>query len=363
MTRDPIRRCLHVEHWPEADQTAWNQATSAGHVLDDDLGRGAAWRSVTREKVRKGYGRWLSFLISIDGLDPGKAPADRIVLKNVKPYVLLLQDQVGSWTVWTYVVSLYLTAKAFEPERDWRWLYRITARLKVMRQASRNKLPKLRPPEQIAAWAYERLDTLQAGSDRRPTTVLQYCDALLIAVLINCPLRLRNLVMIRIGQHLKWTGDAYRLDFIPDEVKTDRYLSLPLPAILTPYIDTWIDEWRAVLLKDLDIDALWIGIRGDPIFERGIYQRICRTTKAAFGIAINPHLFRDIAVTSVVDLTPENVGITAPLLGHINPKTTEEHYMHANQIKSGRRYRDSVATLREQLTQEFGGPGPRRGGL
>jgi len=363
MTRDPLRRCLHVEHWPETDQNAWNRANSAGHVLDDDLGRGAAWRSVTREKVRKGYGRWLSFLISNDGIDPGKAPADRIVLENIKLYVILLQDQVESWTVWTYVVSLYLTAKAFEPERDWGWLYRITAKLKVARQASRSKLPKLRRPEQIAAWAYERLDILQAGSDRRPTAALHYRDALLIAVLINCPLRLRNLVMIRIGQHLKWTGDAYRLDFIPDEVKTDRYLSLPLPAILTPYLDTWINEWRPVLRKDQSIDALWIGIRGGQVFERGIYQRICRTTDAAFGVAINPHLFRDIAVTSVVDLTPENVGITAPLLGHINPKTTEEHYMHANQIKSGRRYRDSITTLREQLAKALSNPGPRRGDL
>jgi integrase len=361
MTRDPLRCCIHVEHWPEADQTAWNRATSPGHVLDDDIGRGATWRPVTREKMRKGYGRWLSFLISIGGLDPDTAPADRIVLENVRPYVLLLQDQVETWTVWTYVVSLYLTAKAVEPERDWGWLYRITAKLKIARQASRSKLPKLRPPVQIAAWAYDRLDTLQAGSDRRPTTALHYRDALLIAVLINCPMRLRNLVMIRIGRHLKWTGDTYRLDFTPDEVKTDRYLSLPLPAILTPYLDTWINEWRPVLLKDQDIDTLWIGIRGGPIYERGIYERIRRTTKAVFGDAINPHLFRDIAVTSVIDLTPENIGITAPLLGHINPKTTEEHYMHANQMLSGRRYRNSITTLREQLEQEFVGSGPRRG--
>jgi len=361
MTRDPLRCCLHVEHWPEADQIAWNQATSPGHVLANDLGRGAVWRAVTREKVRKGYGRWLSFRMSVGDIDADTAPADRIILENVRPYVLLLQDQVASWTVWTYMVSLYLTAKAFEPERDWGWLYRITAKLKTMRQASHNKLPKLRPPEQIAAWAYERLDDLQAGSDRRPTKALHYRDALLIAMLVNCPMRLRNLAMIRIGHHLKWTGDAYRLDFIPDEVKTDRYLSMFLPAVLTPYLDTWINDWRPVLLKDQGIDALWIGIRGGPIFERGIYQRICRTTKAAFGVAINPHMFRYIAVTSVVDLTPENVGITAPLLGHINPKTTEKHYMHANQIRSGRRYRDSISTLREQLDREFTGPKPRRG--
>jgi hypothetical protein len=31
--------------------------------------------------------------------------------------------------------------------------------------------------------------------------------------------------MIRIGPHLHRTGDQYRVDFMPDEVKTDRHLT------------------------------------------------------------------------------------------------------------------------------------------
>ena len=84
------------------------------------------------------------------------------------------------------------------------------------------------------------------------------------------------------------------------------------------------------------------------MYERGIYERIVRVTKDVFGTPINPHLFRDIAVTTVADQTPENIGITAPLLGHINPKTTEDHYIHANQLSAGRRYRHSVEELRKR---------------
>ena len=95
--------------------------------------------------------------------------------------------------------------------------------------------------------------------------------------------------------------------------------------------------------------------------ERGVYGCVVGATEAAFGVPINPHLFRDIAVTSIVDQAPENIGITAPLLGHINPATTEEHYIHANQAMAGVRYRASVKTLRDRLKAEFGNPFRLRG--
>jgi hypothetical protein len=61
----------------------------------------------------------------------------------------------------------------------------------------------------------------------------------------------------------------------------------------------------------------------------------------------------DFAVTSIADMTPENISITAPLLGHINPKTTEKHYIHASQVTAGRHYRSSVSSLRKLLAKEF----------
>ena len=79
------------------------------------------------------------------------------------------------------------------------------------------------------------------------------------------------------------------------------------------------------------------------------------------GSGINPHLFRDIAVTAIVDTDPGKIGITAPLLGHINPATTEEHYIHANQAIAGKRYRASVTALRDRLAKDYGNPFNTRG--
>jgi len=264
----------------------------------------------------------------------------------------MLQSQIASWTVWTYVTCLHQVAKAFAPEQDWDWLYKIAAKLKVLRRATKEKLSKLRPAYEIAAWAYKTLDDLNASPDRRPKAVLQYRDALFVALLINCPMRLRNLAMIRIGHHLQWTGEVYRFDFVPVEIKTNRYLTLYLPPELNTYLDAWLNEWRLHILRKTDHDALWIGIRGEPMKSHGIYLRIRFTTEAAFGVAINPHLFRDIAVTSVADQTPENIGITGPMLGHVSPKTTEDHYLHANQLIAVRRYANSIATLRQEFAMD-----------
>ena len=356
-----LRRCLPVELWPKCDQAAWVAAIAPGTVLDDAIGRGALWRQPTRRRVSKCYGRWLSYLIVAGKLVPEDVPTSRIDRATVRDYVTLLSEQVQPWTVWSYTLSLYLVARAFAPDGNWDWLYKIVAKLKVKRLPSRDKLSRMRAPGEIAAWAYRQMNSLDVSASRNKRNALQYRNALFIAILVNCPMRLRNLTMIRIGKHLQQTGDCYRLDFVPDEVKTDRYLTLHLPKVLTPFLGAWITEWRPLLEAAISSDALWIGIRGTSMRERGVYGCVVETTEAAFGAPINPHLFRDIAVTSIVDTEPGKIGITAPLLGHINPATTEEHYIHANQAIASRRYRDSVMALRDRLAKEYGNPFNTRG--
>ncbi|MFO0408528.1 MAG: hypothetical protein ACK50Q_19365 [Labrys sp. (in: a-proteobacteria)] len=80
-----------------------------------------------------------------------------------------------------------------------------------------------------------------------------------------------------------------------------------------------------------------------------MHLAITRTTGRAFGRSINPHLFRDCAATFVALEDPEHIGIAAPLLGHVDHRTTERHYIQANQMIAGRRLNQSVARLRKKL--------------
>ena len=67
-----------------------------------------------------------------------------------------------------------------------------------------------------------------------------------------------------------------------------------------------------------------------------IYDRIRARTKDKFGVAMNPHLFRDAAATTVAIADPANVRLAAPLLGHRTFTTTEKYYL--------RRARKSLTT-------------------
>ena len=172
----------------------------------------------------------------------------------------------------------------------------------------------------------------------------------MVALLIHCPaMRLANLWMIRIGKHLHTLSNGYQLLFSPEETKTRKPFTLPVPASLVPYIDCYLSEHRPILLGSNNADRLWLNYEGKPLSQKGVYDRIVKVTERAFGTPINPHLFRDCAVTSVAIEDPEHIGIAAPILGHTDPRTTEEHYIQANAIVAGRKLRRSVDKLREQL--------------
>ena len=348
MTTRSSARCLLVSEWPVKDQKLWLRISEPGCILDEYTPRAASWRAPTLEKVRKGYGRWLHFLMSQGLLVPDSDPIERIILANVRPYVESLQAEVAPETVWSYVTSLHQTAVAFAPTHEWGWLYRITAKLKSRSNPTRQKHARLRPAAEVFDWATNEMNTLSVAGDYRPTTAIAYRDALMIALLTACPTRLRNLAMIEIGRHLVQINDRFQLRFAPLEVKNNRYISMELPSALTPFLKMWLQEWRPKLCKSADLSSLWIGVRGGALGARGIQAAITKRTKRAFGHPINPHLFRDIAATSTAIITPANIGIAGSILGHLTPQAAEDHYIHASQITAGRKLRQSVNKIRSK---------------
>ena len=70
-------------------------------------------------------------------------------------------------------------------------------------------------------------------------------------------------------------------------------------------------------------NQLWVALSGSALTEMGFYNIVCKHTKQAFGIAINPHAFRDAAATTVAIDDPEHVRVAAPILGHRSHTTTQ----------------------------------------
>ncbi len=81
--------------------------------------------------------------------------------------------------------------------------------------------------------------------------------------------------------------------------------------------------------------------------EIAIYDTIRKRTKAAFGTAINPHLFRDEAATALAIHDPAHVRSAAPLLGHRRLSTTERYYQQAQSLEAQREFAKLVTRMRD----------------
>ncbi len=347
-SEDPKRHRLKFEDWPDGDRAAWEAALAPGDLLDGTMGAAHHWSGDTRDHRRKAYGRWLTSLIAAGGFDPMVAPTSRITRDAVSAYVLELQTQVASYTMWGYIAGLHAVAMAFDPDADWHWLRRIVGKLEATLCDSKDKHSRLRPASEVFKWAITRLQEIEQNAPERFIDT-HYRDALMIALLINCPtMRLRNLTGIEIGRHLIQHSDGWTLQFPGAEMKARKPVGMRVPEILKQYLRRYLDCHRPALLDGDDSDSLWITQYGKPMTKKMVSSRISIVTERAFGKPINPHLFRDCAVTFVAMNDPKHIGIAAPLLGHIDPRTTEHHYIQAQQIAAGTKLQASLQALRKQ---------------
>ena len=347
-SQDPKRQRLKLEHWPEGDRAAWHAALAPGDLLDGTMGLAHHWCEATRDLRRKAYGRWLSSQIAAGRFDPAAAPSARITRDAVRAYILELKEQVAPQTVRGYIASLHAVAMAFDPDADWSWLRRVVGKLEATARDSKDKHSRMRPAPEILAWALARLQQIERDPPLR-FAATHYRDALMIGLLISCPtMRLKNLTQITLDQHLVKHTDGFDLKFSGTEMKARKPIEVRVPKVLNGYLLRYLEDYRPTLLDGAISDRLWITQYGKPMTQKMVFARISIATERAFGKPINPHLFRDCAVTFVALNDAKHIGIAAPILGHTDPRTTERHYIQAQQIAAGTKLQASLRSLRKQ---------------
>ena len=347
--KDPARRCLKVDEWPEADQVAWRRALDQGDPLEDQ-GPASHWSPETIHKHRRGYGRWLNFLRHNGLLDETAMPGERVTRALVGKYLKELERTVAPYTVIGRLTELRAVVSVLTPDRDWKWLNSLVTRLHARETSTKPKLARIRPSAELFAWGLKRMEWAQEAENlslRRGA--VYYCDGLMVALLASRPLRRRNFASITVGRHLIEMGDLYLLCFAASETKTRRPLEFPVPTELTEPLRQYLELHRPILLNGTTSDRLWISVRGQPMSEMSVYHRIVKVTEEAFGSPIHPHLFRDCAATSIAINDPEHVRIAAAILGHTNLRTTERHYNQAQMLEAVRRHQKCLLSLRREL--------------
>ena len=99
---------------------------------------------------------------------------------------------------------------------------------------------------------------------------------------------------------------------------------------LNPYIELYLNEARPILLtgsEDKETQAFWISSKTrSPMTKRKVGSLVTQITQETVGIAISPHLFRTSDATTAADAMSDMPYFASALLGHSNPRITDEHY-------------------------------------
>lgn len=342
---------MPFEEWPAGDQAAWNAAIRPGSLLEDG-GPAAHWAPQSRRKRIEHYGRWLTFA-ALNGWLDDDPPGARVRPELVRAYIGELQAMNSPYTVLCYVEDLYAVVKVAAPDQNWSWLRRLANRLQTRAVSCRHKEAKVRPSADLYALGLQLMQQAEdADSSQHLDRAVRFRDGLIIALLATRPLRRRNLAQILVDRNLRRTSEGYWLHFGSQETKTGRPIDLPVPAALAPLVDRYLDHYRPILLGRGNLAEVWVSRNGMPFAAPSIYHAVRARTYEAFGVAVNPHLFRDCAATSIAIEDPNHVRIAATLLGHTGLSTTQRHYDQSRMLAAGRDYQHEILALRNRLRHD-----------
>lgn len=346
----PERRCLKLAQWPNADRAAWEAALRPLGLLNIGFSPASRWRPATQHKNRRGYGRWLTFLIG-SGRGVSGEPASRVTPAAVDDYLDELTNQgVTPYTRRNRLGELLTVMRLFAPDRDWRWLGRLVAELeRIAREAADPIIPDLLTSEIVELCLTELAAVTRNEEKPEIAQAVAYRDWLMLALMAVTGIRRGNFAAITMAGHLRATSHGLVIDFGPTETKTNRYTEHPVPRRLKDALRRYIAVYRPLLLGDAATDRLWLNRHGRPMNDMAVYRRLVRLGRQAFGIPINPHAYRAIAATSIAIVAPEAIGAVPALLGHSNPKTAERYYLRASSLSAARRVGDTIRALRETL--------------
>jgi integrase len=194
---------------------------------------------------------------------------------------------------------------------------------------------------------------LRHRGDRSQAACVQARAALAVAILLAAPIRLGNLVALRLGVHLlssrRGKGGAWHLVIPADETKNTRALEFALPAYVVALLRQYQERYRP-LVAPPDSDYLFAAPSGGHLATDNLGPQISRFVRQRTGLEVNPHLFRHLAAKLVLEDTPGGYGIAQDILGHKNPMTTRNFYAGTETAASLRHFERIVQRKRGKLS-------------
>ena len=168
-------------------------------------------------------------------------------------------------------------------------------------------------------------------------------------------MRRRNLANLHIGRHLNRVEGGWRIQIPGDETKTHRPIDEPLPDLLAPWLERYLQLYRPHLVPRAarslpDSGALFMSSQsGQAMKGHSINLMVSALIRQHFGKSMSVHMFREAVPTTLAIKLPQHVRIAAVINNHADYRTTERWYNLARMMDAAQSHLDNLADLRKEL--------------
>jgi integrase/recombinase XerD len=339
---------LPLSMWPKADREAWVSMFLSGDDWGSGGGRAAHWSAGTSRLRQQGYGTWMSFLTRTRPYMLVLPAHERVTRDAVKAYFEECEIRLKHRSIATLLSALAEVMFALAPDQDWSWIRRASnSFLTTSGTQALKPLPDLSARE-VFQGALKQISNLkrQMAVSSQPSPVangVAFREALMVAILISCPVRSRAFVALTISGHVERAGGKTFLNFRPEDMKTKKASRVPLHPELEALFTEYLELHRPALLRGRKSDYLWISGRKTDYSADSFTGYLAIYTKRNFGEEFRAHKFRHIAASSIAEEMPEQANIIKDILGHSTIRTSEKHYNRAKAIGAGRELSTIIA--------------------
>ena len=357
-------RSLPLEDWPKADRLSWTAACRPGQRLARG-GSASHLASVTQADLARRYGYFLDFLDRSSRLDRAAEAGTQVTPGAIAAFIAELQARVSSVTVARTIYKVRRAAECIAPGREFAWLAELEKDL-VLLQRPNNDFDRIVLPERLVEAGLTLIREAEAdinGPWLRRAILIR--NGLMVAMLAACPIRLKNFAGLEIGLSFLRLEGPWWIGL--EETKTRRPDHRPVPSFLTKSIQSYLEIYRPILVRqatggheppDLrrgpassaiaspnETSALWLSRLGKSLSYSRVAHAITETTRMTVGVPVNPHRFRAAGATSAALYAPHAPHLASALLQHSDPRVTEQHYNRASSLSVARDFAKLVREL------------------
>ncbi len=186
---------------------------------------------------------------------------------------------------------------------------------------------------QLLALPERLLAQSAGGASLQPRAVRRAQVGVAIALLLVVPLRLRQLVTLRLGHELRCAsgtqaGTPGPLSIVAGAVGAAAATGIPGHPIggrAGQVLDEYLVHCHRALLPNPD-GWLFVCPDGSRVAEAALRHGIAAETRRTIGVALTPGRFRHLAAALVLRERPGDLDLVRSLLGHHDPRTTSRLY-------------------------------------